>query len=45
MVEFTLVFATQELLNEQQRREKPSDSAAGSKVALKSTHKFSNKKR
>ena len=31
----TLVFAKQELLGEEQRREKPSDSAGGSKVALK----------
>ena len=33
--ELTLVFAKQELLGEEQRREKPSDSAGGSEVALK----------
>ena len=42
--ELTLVFVKQALLDEEQRREKPSESG-GSEVALKSARKFSSKKR
>ena len=42
-VELTLVFMKQSLLDEEQRREKPSDSG-GSEVALKSDHKYGSKK-
>ena len=43
--ELTLVFVKkQSLLDEEQRREKPSDSG-GSEVALKSARKFGSKKR
>ena len=41
--ELTLVFVKQALLDEEQRREKPSESG-GSEVALKSARKFSSKK-
>ena len=41
--ELTLVFVKQALLDEKQRREKPSESG-GSEVALKSARKFSSKK-
>ena len=42
--ELTLVFVIQALFDEEQRREKPSESG-GSEVVLKSAHKFSSKKR
>ena len=41
--ELTLVFGEQSLLDEEQRREKPSDSVS-SEVALKSASKFGSKK-
>ena len=41
--ELTLVFVKQSLLDEEQRREKPSDSG-GTEVALKSARKFGSKK-
>ena len=42
--ELTLVFVKQALLDEEKKREKPSE-LGGSEVALKSAHKFSSKKR